>query len=55
MAGVAVAVPFVAPQLALVELVFTEIAAGCVKVDDAVVEHEAASVTVNVKVPGDRF
>ena len=55
MTGVAVAVPFVAPQLALVKLVLTEMAAGCVKVDVAVAEHEAASVTVNVNVPGERF
>ena len=55
MTGVAVAVPFVAPQLALIELVLTEMAAGSVKVDVAVAEQEAASVTVNINVPGDRF
>jgi sorbitol-specific phosphotransferase system component IIBC len=55
MTGVAVAVPFAVPQLALVELVLIESAAGCVKVDVALAEHEAASVTVNVNVPGERF
>ena len=48
MAGVAVEVPLLDPQLALVELALTERAAGCVKVDVAVAEQEAASVTVNV-------
>jgi sorbitol-specific phosphotransferase system component IIBC len=55
MTGVAVAVPFAVPQFALVELVVTEMAAGCVKVDVALAEHEAASETVNEYVPGDRF
>ena len=55
MTGVAVAVPLDEPQLALVELVFTERAAGWVKVDDALAEHEEASVIVKVYVPGERF
>ncbi len=55
MTGVTVAVPLDEPQLALVELVFTVRAAGCVKVDVAFAEHEAASVTIKVYVPGERF
>ena len=55
MTGVAVAVPFEKPQLALVEFVLRERTAGCVKVDEALAEHKAASVTVNVYVPGERF
>ena len=55
MTGVTVAVPLDEPQFALVELVFTEMTADSVKVEDAVAEHDAASVTVNVYVPGERF
>ena len=47
----AVAVPLLAPQFALVRLILTVIAAGCVIVTACALVHPTLSVTIIVKVP----